>query len=129
MLLNTYQPHYTETQFIFGYLRPFLGLRLLLLYLCNLFFIFSVIFIAINHITSVKQPHLLFVYFSQKIPEFLCNKITSPQFESLLKQRPWYRCISAIFAKFLKAPFFIEPIRVFTSGSSCRYLKLFQILY
>ena len=45
------------------YLGPCLGLGLFMLHLCNLFFIFSLIFIIINHITSFRQTHLFFVYF------------------------------------------------------------------
>ena len=43
------------------YLCPFLGLGLFMLYLYDLFFIFSLIFIAINHKTSFKQMYLFFV--------------------------------------------------------------------
>ena len=32
-------------------------------YLCDLPFIFSLIFVVINHITSLKQTHLFFLYF------------------------------------------------------------------
>ena len=32
-------------------------------YLCDLFFMFSLTFIAINYITSLKQTHLIFVQF------------------------------------------------------------------
>ena len=34
-------------------------------YLCDLFFIFSITLIVINHITSLKQTHLCFVHFSE----------------------------------------------------------------
>ena len=40
-----------------------LDLRLFMLHFCDLFFIFSFIFIAINHIASLKQTQLLFVHF------------------------------------------------------------------
>ena len=43
------------------YLCPCLGQ--IMLYLCDLFFIFSFIFIVINHITLLKQKHLFFVQF------------------------------------------------------------------
>ena len=36
---------------------------MLYLYLCDLFFSFSLISIVINHITSLKQTHLFFVHF------------------------------------------------------------------
>ena len=38
-----------------------------MLYICDLFFIFSLIFILINHITSLKQTHLIFVYFLEHL--------------------------------------------------------------
>ena len=44
------------------YLCPCLSLGLFKSYLCNLFFIFSLIFIVIDHITSSNQTHLLFVH-------------------------------------------------------------------
>ena len=44
----------------FVYLCQFSGLCLFLSYLCHLFFIFSLISIAINHITSLKQKDLFF---------------------------------------------------------------------
>ena len=44
-------------------LCPYLGLGLFMSYLCHLFSIFSLILIVVNHITSFKQTHLLFVHF------------------------------------------------------------------
>ena len=66
-LLNTYNHHYTETHFIFT-TCPCLDLGLFLSYLCDLFFIFSVVFIVINHITSLKQTYLFFVHFLEYLP-------------------------------------------------------------
>ena len=43
------------------YLCPCLGLGLYISYICDLFFIFSLIFIVINHIISIKQTYLFFV--------------------------------------------------------------------
>ena len=40
-----------------------LGLGLFVLYLYDLFFISSLIFIVINHINSFKQTYLFFVHF------------------------------------------------------------------
>ena len=40
-----------------------LGLGTFMSCLCDLLFIFSLIFIVINHITSLRQTHLLFVHF------------------------------------------------------------------
>ena len=45
------------------YLCPCLDLFLFMLYLCDPFFIFSLIFIIINHIISLKQDTLVFVHF------------------------------------------------------------------
>ena len=41
---------------------PFLGLGIFSSYLCDLYFIFSLIFMIINHITSLKWTHLFFVH-------------------------------------------------------------------
>ena len=45
------------------YLSLCLGVDLLMSDLWDLFFIFSLIFIVINHITSLKWTHLFFVHF------------------------------------------------------------------
>ena len=55
---------------------------------------------------------------SQKTPlltECLCNKVGGPQAEFLLRKRPWHRCSSVIFAKFLRT------LPMTTSYSSGRY--------
>ena len=39
------------------YVCPCLGLGLFMSYLCDLYFIFSLIFIVINHITSFRQTY------------------------------------------------------------------------
>ena len=44
-----------------GYLCPCRGLGIFMSYLCNLFFIFSLIFNVINHITSSKQTHYFWI--------------------------------------------------------------------
>ena len=46
------------------YLCLSLGLGLFMLYLCDLCFIFSLVFIVINNITSLKQTHLFFTFFT-----------------------------------------------------------------
>ena len=72
-----------------------------------------------------------FTEFTKKnppIPEFLCNKVTDPQSESLLRKRPGDRCVSVIFAKFLKTPFYKTPPGDYFCFSG-RYLKTCQILY
>ena len=56
------------------YLCLCLGLSLFMFYLFDIFFIFSLIFIAINHITSLKQTHLFFVYFLEHLL-FLDNNV------------------------------------------------------
>ena len=48
------------------YLCPFVGIGLL--YICDLFFIFSIIFIVINHTTSFKQTYLFYVIFLEYLP-------------------------------------------------------------
>ena len=45
------------------YLGPCVGLDLFRSYFCDLFFIFSLIFVAINFIMSLKQVHLFFAHF------------------------------------------------------------------
>ena len=45
------------------YLCPCLGLGLFMSYLCDLFFVFSLIFMVINHIPLFKQTYLLFAHF------------------------------------------------------------------
>ena len=57
------------------YSCPCLGLGLFVLYLCDLFFFFSLIFIVSNHITSLKQMHLFFVQFLEYLPLFLDNNV------------------------------------------------------
>ena len=57
------------------YLCPCLGLDLLMPYRCDLFFIFSIIFIVVNHITSLKQTHLFLIQFLEYPLIFLDNKI------------------------------------------------------
>ena len=42
------------------YLGPCLSLDLFMSYLCDLFFIFSLTFLTINYVTSLKQTHLFF---------------------------------------------------------------------
>ena len=46
-----------------------------MLYLYDLFLIFSLIFIVINHIASFRQIHLLFVHFLEYHLLFLDDKV------------------------------------------------------
>ena len=45
------------------------------LYICDLFFIFSLIFIVINHMTSLKQSYLFFVHFLEYLLIFLDDNV------------------------------------------------------
>ena len=53
----------------------------------------------------------------KKILESLCNKVTDPLPESLIKKTP---------AQIFFCEIFTQPVRVTTSGSSGRYLKTYQ---
>ena len=57
------------------YLCPCVGLGLFMLYLYVLFFIFSLIFIVMNHITSLKHLHLFFVHFLEYLLLFLDDHV------------------------------------------------------
>ena len=63
-LLTTNNRYYTETHFTFSRF----GLDLFILYLCDLFFIFSNIFIVINHMTTFKQTYLFVARFFRISP-------------------------------------------------------------
>ena len=71
-VVNAYKHHYAEPHFIFSKLVSMSRPSLFILYLCDLYFIFSLIFIVINHIASLKQTDaLFFVYFLQYLYHFL----------------------------------------------------------
>ena len=57
------------------YLSPCLGLGLFMSYLCDLFFIVSLIFIVINSTISLKQAHMFFVHFLKYLLLFLDNNV------------------------------------------------------
>ena len=57
------------------HLRPFLGLGLSMLYLCDLLLFFILVFIVIDHITSLKQTHLFFVHFLEYLFLFLDGNV------------------------------------------------------
>ena len=63
MLLNSYNNDYNQTHFIFSIFVSMFRASLFVSNLCDLFLIFSVIFIFINYITSHKQTYLFFVPF------------------------------------------------------------------
>ena len=75
-------------------LWPHLSLGLFMLYICNLLFIFSLIFIVINHITSFKQKYLFFVQFLEFFLLFLDNNVDreSQQFSN---NKTFSRCCLA----------------------------------
>ena len=62
MLFNPYSHHYIRNIYSVN-LCQCLGLGLYMSYLCEVFFIFSLIFIDINHITSFKQTYIFCVHF------------------------------------------------------------------
>ena len=57
------------------HLCSFLGLSIFMLYLWDLIFIFSPVFIVINHIITLKQTHLFFVHFLEYLLLFLDNNV------------------------------------------------------
>ena len=63
MLCLTYNNHYTRTHVISSISVSMLGLGLHMTFQYHLFFIFSLIFTAINHLISLKQTHLFFLHF------------------------------------------------------------------
>ena len=77
MLFRSYLIHITiiilRHILYLAYLCLCLGLGLFMSYLCDLFFIFSIAFIVINHITSSKQTYLFFVYFLENLVLFLVD--------------------------------------------------------
>ena len=66
MLLNIYNHHDIETHFIFD---------IFMLYLCDLFRVVSLIFIAINHITSFEQTYLVFVHYLEYLLLFVDDNV------------------------------------------------------
>ena len=71
MLLNTY--NYTFYILYLVYLSPCIGLGPLMLYMGDLFFIFSLIFIVINNL--IKTDALVFVYFLEYLLLFLKDSL------------------------------------------------------
>ena len=64
MLLNTSNHLHNDRHILnLVYLGPCLGLGLFMSYLCDLFFIFSLTFIGVTHIASLKPTNLFFVHF------------------------------------------------------------------
>ena len=77
MLLRCYLIHMSIIILIlcFVYLCPCLGL--IMSHLRDVFFLFSLILIVINHITSFKQMYLFFVHFFRTSPINYFWRITS----------------------------------------------------
>ena len=71
MLLNTY--NYTFYILYLVYLSPCIGLGPIMLYMTDLFFIFSLIFIVINNL--IKTDALVFVYFLEYLLLFLKDSL------------------------------------------------------
>ena len=57
------------------YLYPCLDLSLFMSYFCDVFFIFSLIFIAVNHMKSLKQTHFFFVHFLEYLLSVLVDNV------------------------------------------------------
>ena len=57
------------------YLCPWLGLGQFMSYLCDQFFISSLIFIVINHATSFKQTYFFLVHFLEDLLLFLDDNV------------------------------------------------------
>ena len=72
VLLSTDKHHYTESHISYlVYFGPCLGLGLFMSHIGDLFFIFNLIFIAINSITSLKQMYLFHAHFLDYLLLFL----------------------------------------------------------
>ena len=57
-------------------------------YLCDLFSIFSLIFIVINRTTSVKQSYLFFVHFLEYLLLFLDGNMDESRFFQITDIQP-----------------------------------------
>ena len=76
MLFNTYKHNYTERHISYlVYFGLCLGLGLFMSHIGGLFFIFSLISIAVNSITSLKQTHLLYAHFKDYLLLFLDDNV------------------------------------------------------
>ena len=86
----------------FVYLCPCLSRGLLMSYLCDLFYIFSLISIAINYITSLKQAHLAFAQFFKYLLLFLDNNLNreSEKFSKSKSLASGYCVACLIFCQF-----------------------------
>ena len=71
VLLNIYMTIIIQRHFIFSVFVFMCRPRSIYVYLYILFFIFSLIFIAMNHMMSLKHSHLFFVHFKKYLLLFL----------------------------------------------------------
>ena len=67
--------YYTEIILYLVHLCPCLGLGLFVSYISDLFLIFSLVFIVINHIISLRQTHLILVHFIKYVLLFLDDNV------------------------------------------------------
>ena len=84
------------------YLHPCLSLCLFMSYLCHLFFIFSLIFIVIEYITSFKQTYLFFIHFLENALLFLGDNVDEEREQFWNSKTSASRCCLAFacFANF-----------------------------
>ena len=79
MLLRCYLVHISiiilKQNLYLVYFCPYVSLGLFMSYLYGLFFIFSLIFIFINYMTSIKQTQLVFAHFLEHLLIFLTNNV------------------------------------------------------
>ena len=79
MLLGCYLIHRTiitlrHTLYLV-YLGSYLDLSLFMLHLCDLFFMFSIIFIAVNSIRPLNQTNLFLAHFLEYLLLFLDDNV------------------------------------------------------
>ena len=100
MLLNTCNHRYAFYILYLVYLCPCLVLDPFMLYMCDLFFIFNLVFILINNL--IKKTHLFFVYFLEYFYYFWVKKANNfqkakvqpqgvPHFADFLPISAWHR--------------------------------------
>ena len=74
VLLNTCNHQYIETHFIFSIFFTMSRPRPIF-YFCDILYILSLIFVVVNHITSLEQTHLYFVHFVEYLLLFLDDNV------------------------------------------------------
>ena len=68
------------------YLCPCLGLDQFMSYICDLLFIFILIFSVINHATSSKQTYLFFVHFLECLLLFFIDNMDEKANDSQMEK-------------------------------------------